>query len=106
MIKPLKDLHKIFWGTTKKRESKDLINLIFISIQLSELHGTGREIATHNKETSNYETVSYRALILRAKLQSEYKNTNKKLERFLNLSLQVNLPNLGYVWYDRGMEIS
>ena len=35
----IKDLHKTFWGTTKKCENK---NLIFVSIQLSEMHGTGR----------------------------------------------------------------
>ena len=37
----LKGLHKTFWGTTKKCEKKK-INLIFISIQLSEMHWTGR----------------------------------------------------------------
>ena len=35
----LKGLHKTFWGTTKKYENK---NLIFVSIQLSEMHRTGR----------------------------------------------------------------
>ena len=35
----LKGLHKTFWGTTKKCENK---NLIFISIQLSEMHETLR----------------------------------------------------------------
>ena len=36
-----------------------------------------REIATHNKKTSNYEleTVNYRAHFLWAKLLSEYKNS-------------------------------
>ena len=34
-----KGLHKTFWGTTKKCENK---NLILISIQLSEMHGTKR----------------------------------------------------------------
>ena len=34
----LEGLHKGFWDTTKKSEN---INLIFISIQLSEMHGTG-----------------------------------------------------------------
>ena len=37
----LKDLYKKFWGTTKKCENKNK-NLIFIFIQLSEMHGTGR----------------------------------------------------------------
>ena len=35
----LKGLHKTFWGTTKKCENK---NLIVISIELSEMHGTLR----------------------------------------------------------------
>ena len=37
----LKGLHKTFWGTTKKCEKKK-INWIFISIQLSEMHGSLR----------------------------------------------------------------
>ena len=32
--------HKTFWGTTKKFEKKTKKNLILISIQLSEMHGT------------------------------------------------------------------
>ena len=59
-----------------------------------------REIASHNKKTSNYglETVSYRAPFLWAKWLSEYKNSTplsefetkiKKLERRRNLSLKV-----------------
>ena len=36
-----KDLHKTFWGTTKKCENKDL-NYIFILIPLSEMHGAGK----------------------------------------------------------------
>ena len=41
-----------------------------------------REIATHNKKTSNYglETMSYRALFLLAKLPSEYKNSTSLSE--------------------------
>ena len=41
-----------------------------------------REIATHNKKTSNYglETVSYRAPFLWAKLPSEYKNSTSLSE--------------------------
>ena len=39
--KEKKGLHKTFWGTTKKCENKK-INLIFISIQLSEMQGTGK----------------------------------------------------------------
>ena len=34
----IKGLHKTFWGTTKKCENK----LIFILLQLSEMHGPGR----------------------------------------------------------------
>ena len=37
----LKGLHKILWGTTESCENKKF-NLIFISIELSEMHGTGR----------------------------------------------------------------
>ena len=37
-LKALKGLHKTFRGTTKKCENK---NLIFISIQLSEMNRTG-----------------------------------------------------------------
>ena len=37
----LKGLHKTFSGTTKKCGNTK-INLIFISIQISEMHGTGR----------------------------------------------------------------
>ena len=36
-----KGLYKTFWGTTKKCENKNF-NLIFISTQLSEMHGTLR----------------------------------------------------------------
>ena len=41
-----------------------------------------REIATHNKNTSNYgiETVSYRASFLWAKLPSEYKKSTSLSE--------------------------
>ena len=41
----LKDHLKTFWGTTKKCENK---NLTFISIQLSEMHGTGRVNSENN----------------------------------------------------------
>ena len=37
----LKGLHKPFWGTTKKCEKKNF-ELIFILIQLSEMHGAER----------------------------------------------------------------
>ena len=40
-LKGLKDLHKTFWGTTKKCENKNL-KLIFILTQLSEMHGAKR----------------------------------------------------------------
>ena len=39
----LKDLHKTFWGTTKKRENKILTSFLFqFQKQLSEMHGTLR----------------------------------------------------------------
>ena len=68
-----------------------------------------REIATHNKKTSNYglETVSYRAPFLWAKLPSEYKNStslsefktkikNWKVDEIFPCRLcKVYLPNIG-----------
>ena len=70
-----------------------------------------REIATHNKKTSNYglETMSYRALFLLAKLPSEYKNStslsefktkikNRKPDEICPCRLcNVYLPNIRYV---------
>ena len=70
-----------------------------------------REIATHNKKTSNYglETVSYRAPFLWAKLPSEYKNSTSLSEFKTKIKnwkgdeicpcrlCKVYLPNIGYV---------
>ena len=68
-----------------------------------------RELATHNKKTSNYgvETVSYRAPFLWAKLPSEYKNSqhlstnleikNRKDHEICPCRLCKDyLPNIGY----------
>ena len=76
-----------------------------------------REIASHNKKTSNYGlgTVSYRAPFLWAKLPSEHKNStylsefktklkNRKGDEICPCRLcEASLPNIGYVWYDRSM---
>ena len=65
-----------------------------------------REIATHNKKTSNYglETVSYRAPFLQAKLPSEYKNSTSLREFKTKIKdwkgdeiCKVYLSNVGYV---------